>query len=139
MRRALAARAARFMARFLGVGAILAGVVLMGADTLPGTNPITWAQLVTPGGAVIAAGLITSTVQLLKVNTAIDGKISGATLAFILSAVLYLIAAVALQPLNADGYLGLFATWVACGLIAVGIKSTTAHIQAVQQGTARTG
>lgn len=104
-------------------------IVVLGVPLfVEAANPITWSQLITPAGVAIAAPLITGLVQLLKSQPAIDRRFSGATLAFLASAVLYLLAAVALQPLTSDGYLNLFATWIGCGLAAVGVYSTAQHL-----------
>lgn len=101
------------------------------------TDPITFAQLVTPGGAAIAAAIVTGFVQLLKTNQAIDARRSGATLAFLASAVLYVVTALALQPLTADGYLGVFVTWISCGLAAVGIYAGGSHVAELIAGEKR--
>ena len=89
---------------------------------------ITFAALVTPAGVVIAAGLVTGFVGLVKRSFAVlDARFSGATMAFAVSAGLYVATALALAPVNADGYLGVAAAWLACATSAVGIRETVVH------------
>jgi predicted anti-sigma-YlaC factor YlaD len=98
---------------------------------------LTVASLMTPGGAIIAAALITSLVELLKAAApGLDARVSGALIAFVASAVLYVLVAIALWPLTADGILNVFAAWLACAIAAVGIKSTATHVANVTAGTA---
>jgi hypothetical protein len=92
----------------------------------------TFESLITPGGVVIAAGIVTALVQLLKVSFPIlDAKISGATLAFGLSAILYTVTALALASTGVitspDGSLAVFMAWLSAATSAVGIKSTIDH------------
>lgn len=92
----------------------------------------TFENLITPEGVVIAAGLITGLVQLLKTSfPIIDARISGASMAFVLSAVLYVVAAWALTSngviSGADGFLAVFMAWLAAATSAVGIKSSFDH------------
>lgn len=100
----------------------------------------TFADLITPAGIAVAAALIVSLVQLLKtVFTKLDQAVSGATLAFVLSAVLYVLTAIALrgegQISGADGYLGIFLAWVSVAIGAVGIKSTFDHVSDVARSS----
>lgn len=93
---------------------------------------IAFADLVTPAGVVVAAGLIVGLIQLIKASFAgIDARISGASLAFFLSAVLYVLVALALRSegaiTTADGYLGVFAAWLTAATSAVGIKASFSH------------
>lgn len=93
-------------------------------------NAVTFALLVTPAGVIIAAAIITSLVQLVKNSF----NISGAYIAFGFSLALYIAAAVALLPLNADGFLGVFLAWLSCATSAVGIHSTIGHVAEDMQG-----
>lgn len=93
---------------------------------------VSFAQLVTPAGTIIAAGIITGLVQLLKTSIPIiDARISGASLAFIISAALYVTTAAALlntgEIVPPDGFLGVFLAWLAAATSAVGIKATFDH------------
>lgn len=93
---------------------------------------MTFASFLTPQGVIVAAGLVTVLVQLIKtVFPAIDARVSGALMAFVLTAVLYLITALATAPSTWDAGLVLFAAWLSCATSAVGIKSATAHVQTV--------
>ena len=94
---------------------------------------VTFASLVTPAGVVIAAGIITGLIQLVKASIpAIDAAVSGAAMAFVVSAALYVIVAVTLNGdgtiTNANGYLGVFLAWLSAATSAVGIKSTFDHV-----------
>lgn len=93
---------------------------------------VTFADLMTPAGVVIAAGVITALVELIKTAfPVVDAKISGASMAFIISAVLYVIAAVALTNLgnipDLNGYLSVFLAWLAAATSSVGIKASFVH------------
>jgi hypothetical protein len=93
---------------------------------------ITFAQLVTPAGTVIAAGIITALVQLLKGTVPIlDARVSGASMAFLISALLYIATTAALLSEGAltppDGFLGVFLAWLSAATSAVGIKAAYDH------------
>lgn len=91
---------------------------------------ITFASLLTPEGIVIAGGIITTLVELIKrVFPAIDEKVSGALLAFVLSAILYVLAAVATSVTDLDAGLVVFMAWLATATAAIGINSTVTHVQ----------
>ena len=90
---------------------------------------VTFASLLTPEGVVIAAGIITGLVSLLKaVFTKLDEKVSGALQAFVLSAILYILAAISIGVASLDAGLGVFLAWLACATSAVGIYSTVQHV-----------
>jgi Mg2+/Co2+ transporter CorB len=90
---------------------------------------LTFAALYTPEGVVIAAGVITSFVALLKnVFPVIDAKVSGALMAFVVSALLYLASLTAVPILAPDNVLALLMAWLACATAAVGINSTVKHV-----------
>jgi hypothetical protein len=81
---------------------------------------ITFASLLTAAGAGIAAGIITSTVELLKRSIPPLAEANGATMAFVLSAVLYALAAIATAVGTLDAALVVFVAWLTCGTAAVG-------------------
>jgi uncharacterized protein with PQ loop repeat len=101
----------------------------MPIDATP--DSITFAVLLTAAGTGIAAGIITTLVQLLKsVSTTIDAKVSGALLAFVLSAVLYLLAGIAVGVDSLDEGLVVFISWLTCATAAVGVYATVQHYRA---------
>lgn len=88
----------------------------------------TFASFLTPEGIIVAGSLITAFIALLKsVFPAIDAKVSGAIMAFILSAILYLVTALVIGLPDADAYLTLIASWLACATAAVGVHSTVKY------------
>lgn len=94
-------------------------------------NP-TFADFLTPAGIIVAAGIVTALVELIKgVFPAVDERVSGALLAFTITGLLYVFTALAVPPPDPNGFLTLFLAWLACATSAVGIKSATAHVQAV--------
>lgn len=93
---------------------------------------LTFAFLVSPPGIIAAGALVTLFVQVLKgAFPGLDARVSGALLAFLTSAALYVATTFALSPLTPDGFLNVFASWLTCAAAAVGIKSATAHVRAV--------
>jgi hypothetical protein len=97
--------------------------------TLPDT--ITFASLLTATGAGIAAVVITTLVQLLKtVIPTLDARVSGALMAFVLSALLYLVAGIATSVATLDAGLNVFISWLTCAVAAVGAYSTVVHVNA---------
>lgn len=93
---------------------------------------ITFASLLTPEGLVIAGAIITSLVELIKrVMPAIDERVSGALMAFVLSAILYVLAGIATGVGTLDAGLTVFMAWLACATAAVGINSTISHVSHV--------
>ncbi len=92
-------------------------------DPTPGT--ITFAVLLTAAGAGVAAAIITSLVELVKrVAPAVAARLSGGALAFIFSAVLFILAGIAVGADSLDEGLVVFLAWLACATSAVGIHST---------------
>lgn len=88
----------------------------------------TFASFLTPEGIIAAGSLITAFIALLKsVFPAIDAKVSGAVMAFVLSAILYLVTALVIGLPDADAYLTVLASWLACATAAVGVHSTIKH------------
>lgn len=90
---------------------------------------ITFASLLTPGGVVVAAGAVTVFVQLVKTTfPPLDARVSGALMAFGLSAVVYVLAALSTNVATMDAGLVVFMAWLSCATSAVGIKSATTHV-----------
>lgn len=90
----------------------------------------TFAAFLTPEGIVVAGGLITAFVQLTKtVFPIVDEKVSGAVMAFGISAVLYAITAVVVGISTPDQGLTVVASWLACATAAVGVHSTAKFAQ----------
>src|SRR4051812_5103504 len=105
---------------------LFAGLLLMGAN---GESPITFATFLTPTGVVIAAGLLTTLIQAIKtVFPAIDERVSGALMAFVGSAVLYVITALAVGVPTADAGLLVFMAWLSCATSSIGIKAASDHV-----------
>lgn len=93
-------------------------------------DSLTFAALMNAAGAGIAAVVVTTLVQLIKsVFPVIDAKISGAALAFIFSAVLYIIAGFAVGVGTLDAALNVFLAWLTCAVAAVGTYATVKHVQ----------
>lgn len=94
---------------------------------------VTFASLITPAGTIIAGGLVTAFVELLKrAFPIIDARVSGASLAFLSSAALYIFALYGLTaavgaPASADVALNVFVAWLSAATSAVGIKATIRH------------
>lgn len=119
------ARSRRFLVPTL-VGIV--ALMLMGAE---GDPPLTFASFLTPTGIIAAAALVTGTVQLIKsVVPAIDARVSGALMAFVLTAILYVLAGIATGVSSLDAGLVVFAAWLACATSSVGIKATSDHVTA---------
>jgi hypothetical protein len=92
---------------------------------------ITFEMLVTAAAVPIAAGIITTLVTLLKTSFPIlDARVSGAAMAFALSALLYVFAGIALRTdaWTANDALNVFLAWLAVASAAVGLKSTFDHV-----------
>lgn len=96
---------------------------------------VTFASLVTPGGVVVAAGIVTPLVQLVKgVFPVLDARVSGALMAFVGTAALYAVTAGAVGVTTPDAGLGIFLAWLSCATSAVGIKAAFDHANAVTGG-----
>jgi hypothetical protein len=90
---------------------------------------VTFATLLTPEGVVTAAALVTTLVALIKaVFPVVNAKVSGALMAFVLSAALYVLAAASVGTGSLDAGLTVFLAWLACATSAVGIHSTATHV-----------
>lgn len=90
--------------------------------------PTSFADLLTPQGVVAAAALTTSLVALLRTALpALTAHVSGATLAFAITALLYLAACAAIGVATFDAAFAAFVAWLSCATSAVGIHSTIKH------------
>ena len=88
----------------------------------PIPTSITFAVLLTAAGTGIAAGIITTLVAIIaRVMPTIYARISGALLAFVLSAVLYVLAAIAVGVNDLDQSLVVFVAWLTCATAAIGV------------------
>jgi len=91
---------------------------------------LTFESFLNPEGVIAAAAVITVLIQLIKsVFPALDARISGALMAFVLSAVLYVFTALAVGIVDANAGLTVFLAWLSCATSSVGIKSTADHVQ----------
>lgn len=92
-------------------------------------DQLTLTALFTAAGAVAAAAVVRQLVELLKaVLPTLDAKVSGAAQAFLASAVLYVLAYVAVGERSADGLFLAFLSWLGCAVGAVGINATLDHV-----------
>lgn len=84
---------------------------------------VTFADLLTAAGAGIAAVVVTTTVSVVK--TALEhtpvGTWDGVAMAFVLSALLYLLAGIATSVRTLDAGLTVFLAWLTCASAAVGV------------------
>lgn len=96
---------------------------------------MTFESLLTPEGITGAAVLTTTFVALIKgVFPVIDARVSGALMAFVLTAVLYILTAFATKPADLNGLLTVFSAWLIAATAAVGIKSAATHVQNQRAG-----
>ncbi len=96
-------------------------------------NP-TFASFLEPAGIIVAGGLVTAFIELLKnVFPALGTRVSGALQAFVITAVIYVLTAIATNTNSLDTALVVFAAWLACATAAVGIHSTVSHVAEVQK------
>jgi hypothetical protein len=112
--------------------AIAGGFAAFGDDTGP-----SFASFLTPGGAIVAAGIATAFIEVIKASIPVVGNaVSGALMAFILTAILYVFTALAVGVATPDDGLNIFLAWLTCSTSAIGIKSVTGHVAHVKAGTA---
>ena len=90
-------------------------------------NDITFAVLLTAAGAGIAAAIVTSAVSLIQAGIPQAVNWNGATMAFALSAVLYVLAGIATGVSTLDAGLVVFLAWLTCGTAAVGIHKVAVN------------
>lgn len=90
----------------------------------------TFASFLTPEGIVVAGGLITALIQLVKTTfPLVDAKVSGAVMAFSASALLYVVTAIVVGVGTPDQALTIIASWIACATAAVGVYSSVKYAQ----------
>lgn len=94
---------------------------------------LTLAGLLTVTGVAAGAVFVTTLVALIKnvfsvYVPALDQN--GALLAFILSAVLYLLAGIATGAGTLEAAFAVFVAWVTCAVAAIGVNSTIRTTQA---------
>lgn len=107
-------------------------------DLSPGA--VTFADLLTPAGMALAGGAVMTTVELIKAALpTIDRRVSGATLSFVLAAILYLLVGASIAPPTLDGYLPVFFAFLTVASAAIGVKAGIAHGRAVSGGYAGIG
>ncbi len=95
---------------------------------------LTLATLLEVAGIAAGAAFTTTIVQLLKsVFSVIDSRVSGALLAFVITAVLYVLAGLSTGAASLDAWFAVFVAWVTCATAAVGVYSTLTHV-AEQRG-----
>lgn len=93
------------------------------------TSP-TFASFLTPEGIVVAGGLITALIQLVKVTFPIVAdRVSGAVMAFSISALLYAVTAIVVGVSTPDAALTVVASWIACATASVGVYASVRHAQ----------
>lgn len=89
---------------------------------------LTLTVVLTAGGAVTAAAVTRQLVELVKrAFPVIDARISGASLAFTLTGVLYVVAFVTVGEHTPDGAFIAFLSWLSCATSAIGINATLDH------------
>lgn len=94
---------------------------------------MTFASLLTPEGIVAFATVVTSLVALIKyVFPGIDAVVSGALMAFTLTAIGYVLCAFAVGVGTLDAALLVFVAWLACATASVGIHSTAQHVSDIR-------
>lgn len=115
----------------------LIAIVAIAAGLAVDEQGPTFASFLTPGGAIVAAGLVTALIEVIKAAIpSLDARVSGALLAFALTALLYVFTGLAVGTPNPDAVLNVFLSWLTCATSAIGIKSAGTHIAAVKAGVA---
>jgi hypothetical protein len=88
---------------------------------------LTFAVVLTAAGATASAALITGVIAILKRLLAIGPWIDAArepTVAFVLSAVLVIVAVVSVGTFSAEALLAAFLAWFGIAQIAMGVHDT---------------
>lgn len=81
----------------------------------------TWADLLLATGAAGVATVSVILVQVLKAGIPVlFDKVTGATIAFVVTAVFYIVGAFVLKP-DSNGALGLFLSWITAAVAALGL------------------
>lgn len=81
----------------------------------------TFTDLLLASGALAAATAITLLISVLKTSIPPVAAWNGALMAFVASAILYILAAIDLNKLTLDGGLEVSLSWLACAAAAVGV------------------
>lgn len=82
----------------------------------------TFQELTVAAGIGAAATFAMVFTQVLKAGIpTLFGKITGGTMSFVILAVIYVVGAVVLSPLDANGYLGLLIAWTVSAMAALGL------------------
>lgn len=90
---------------------------------------LTLASLLTVAGIAAGAAFTTAIVALLKgVFPGIDERVSGALMAFVITAVLYVLAGISTGAVTLDAWFAVFVAWITCATAAVGVHSTVQHV-----------
>lgn len=85
--------------------------------------PLHWVDLGTAAGAASLAAAIILLVQLIKVAIpALAARVTGATIALVVSLIIYIIGAVIIQ-LPVEDALSWGLAWLACAATAIGINA----------------
>ena len=93
---------------------------------------VTFASLLEPAGLVIAAGIVSGLIEVVKNALPWLGeRVSGALMAFVITAILYVLAGAATGVATLDAGLGIFMAWLACLTAAMGLKGGSAHLAKV--------
>lgn len=98
------------------------------------TVDITWDVLLTAAGVGIAGVIITTLVEVVK-RVLTPREINGAVLAFVFSAILYIVALFATDSLSWDPALQVFLAWLTCAATSVGAYSTVRQVAKVTSGS----
>jgi hypothetical protein len=80
---------------------------------------VTFDSFLTPEGIVVAGGIITTLISVLRTAIPQVSTINGALLALVISAILYVLTAVQVGVGDLNAGLTVFAAWLACASTAV--------------------
>jgi len=96
---------------------------------------LTFAALLTAAGAGIAAVIVTTFISLVKTAISAIANWDGALMAFVLTAILYVFAGIAVGVPSLDAGLNIFIAWLTCATAAVGVHKTIVKpvVSAVQK------
>lgn len=93
-------------------------------------DAITFSALLTAVGAGIGAALVTSVVAVLRAIPPLApwiDRVTGALVAFVLSAILYVLAGISVGVDSLDEGLAVFVAWLTCATAAVGVNQVVAR------------
>ena len=97
----------------------------------PATAPLVGSR----AGLVIAAGIVSGLIEVIKNALPWLGeRVSGAAMAFVITAILYALDGAATGVSTLDAGLGIFMAWLACLTAAMGIKGGSSHVARVMGG-----